>query len=205
VPTCSGVVPRRIEEHIKNEGGLGGTTLLAYFGGPPYGYVNTVVKACVAGLLRAGKVKVQPESGAEITAMRDAGVRDLFEKDRAFNRATIFPGGEDDIGVPARARICKFFQEQLQHSMDREDHAIASSRATRSRPRPPRKAIKRRDGFATLTADQSHHVLRPIAEAVIATDDAAISPSLDQLRDGFERALAIAEKGRRRPPRRTAQ
>jgi hypothetical protein len=26
VPTCSGVVPRRIEEHIKNEGGLGGTT-----------------------------------------------------------------------------------------------------------------------------------------------------------------------------------
>jgi FixJ family two-component response regulator len=28
----------------------------------------------------------------------------------------------------------------------------------------------------------------------VTTDDAAISPSLDQLRDGFERALAMAEK-----------
>jgi hypothetical protein len=127
VPACSGVVPRRVQEHIEAEGGLGGTTLLAHFGGPPYGYTANVVKACVAGLLRAGKVRLQPESGLEITAVRDAGVRDLFDKDRAFRRTNVFPAGDDDIGVPARNRICKFFEKQLGHKMDREDHLIADA------------------------------------------------------------------------------
>ncbi|MFL4905933.1 BREX system P-loop protein BrxC [Streptomyces sp. MMS24-I2-30] len=127
VPSCSGVVARRIQEHIESEGGLGGTTLLAHFGGSPYGYTANVVRACVAGLLRAGKVRLQPDGGNEITAIRDAGVRDLFDKDRAFRRATIFPAGEDDIGFQARARICKFFEERLRHRMDREDHAIADA------------------------------------------------------------------------------
>lgn len=127
VPSCCGVVPRRVQEHIEAEGGLGGTTLLAHFGGPPYGYTASVVKACVAGLLRAGKVRLQPDGGNEITAIRDAGVRDLFDKDRSFRRATIFPAGEDDIGFQARARICKFFEDRVRHRMDREDHAIADA------------------------------------------------------------------------------
>ena len=52
---------------------------------------------------------------------------DLIEKDRAFRRATIFPAGHDDIGPQTRARICKFFETQLRHPMDREDHAIADA------------------------------------------------------------------------------
>jgi hypothetical protein len=127
VPACNGVVPRRVQEHVENEGGLAGTTLLAHFVRPPYGYTANVVKACIAGLLRGGKVRIQPEGGNEITAIRDAGVRDLFEGDRAFRRSTIFPSGEDDIGPQARARICKFFDEQIHHRMDREDHAIADA------------------------------------------------------------------------------
>jgi hypothetical protein len=127
VPSCSGVVARRIQEHIESEGGLGGTTILAHFGGPPYGYTANVVKACVAGLLRASKVRLQPDGGNEITAIRDAGVRDLFEKDRAFRRTTIFPAGQDDIGPQTRARICRFFEDRLRHRMDREDHAIADA------------------------------------------------------------------------------
>ncbi len=127
IPSCAGVVPRRVQEHIESEGGLGGTTLLAHFGGPPYGYTANVVKACVAGLLRAGKVRLQPDGGNEITAIRDAGVRDLFDKDRTFRRATLFPAGDDDIGFQARARICKFFEDHLKHRMDREDHAIADA------------------------------------------------------------------------------
>jgi hypothetical protein len=85
------------------------------------------VKACVAGLLRASKVRLQPDGGNEITAIRDAGVRDLFEKDRAFRRATIFSAGQDDIGPQTRARICRFFEDRLRHPMDREDHAIADA------------------------------------------------------------------------------
>jgi hypothetical protein len=127
VPACSGVVPRRVQEWIDGERGVSGTALLAHFGGPPYGYTANVVKACVAGLLRASKVKLQPDGGAEISAVRDAGAHELFDKERGFRRATIFPVGDDDVGFQARARICKFFQDQLNHPMDRQDHAIADA------------------------------------------------------------------------------
>ena len=127
VPTCAGVVPQRVLELITDEDGAGGTTLLAKFGGPPCGYPPNIVKACVAGLLRAGKLKISPESGDDITAIRDAGVKDLFDKDRAFKRASFFPAGEDGVGYQARAKICKFFEDQLKHKMDREDHHIADA------------------------------------------------------------------------------
>ena len=131
VPACSGTVPLRIQEYVEAEGGLAGTGLLAHFGGPPFGYAPGMVQACVAGLLRAGRLRIQPEGGTEITAVRDAGVRDLFEKDRNFRRASFFPAGQDDVGFQARARICKFFEESLGHPMDREDHAIADAVALR--------------------------------------------------------------------------
>lgn len=134
VPACSGVVPTRIAEHIRAEGGTGGTALLAFFGRPPYGYTPNVVKACVAGLLRAGKIRIQPEGSAEITGFRDAGVRDLFEKDLTFKRANIFPAGDDDIGVAARNKICRFFETRLGHQMDREDTAIADAVMTHFLP-----------------------------------------------------------------------
>lgn len=127
VPTCAGVLPRRVQDTLERQGGLGGTALLATLGAPPYGHTANVVKACIAGLLRAGKMRIQPDGGHEITAVRDPGVRDLFEKDRSFRRATFFPAGDDDVGFQARARICKFFEESLQQPLDREDHAIADA------------------------------------------------------------------------------
>ncbi len=127
VATCSGVIPKRVEASIENLDGVSGSSLISEFGGPPYGYTSDLIKACVAGLLRASKIKIKPEAGTEITAPRDAGSRDVFEKDRSFRRAEIFPAGDDDIGFPARARICKFFQEQLGYAVDREDNAIADA------------------------------------------------------------------------------
>ncbi len=127
VPACSGVIPRRVQEYIESQDGLSGGSLLSHFGGPPFGYTDNVVKACVAGLLRAGRLRVTPEGGNEITAVRDAGVRELFEKDRPFRRADFFPAGDDDIGFQARARICRFFEQHLQVHLDREDHAIADA------------------------------------------------------------------------------
>ena len=59
--------------------------------------------------------------------IRDAGVRDLFERDRDFRRATIFPAGQDDIGFQARARICRFFEDRLGARVDREDDQIANA------------------------------------------------------------------------------
>ncbi len=344
VPSCAGVVPSRVLEYIERESGTTGTAVLTAFGSAPYGYAPAVVKACVAGLLRAGKLKIQNE-GVEITAVRDPGVRDLFTGDRAFRRATILPGGPDDVGPQVRARICQFFQKHLALVVDRDDTAIADAVAqkfpelstrltalqtriallpgsptgpkelTRLRDaleatvrvmRQTRQAvqavkrhlealndgvpvlltydaevvaeviakvqlahamvtvqaaqmresgaeysnveaaaarivaqlagdrpwrdvdtvgddvkaigvayvaarrqilqwqeqqadvargrIKARDGFATLTAEQSHHVLRPIALAVSTTAEDAIAPTLQQLRDGFAVRLAAAEE-----------
>lgn len=127
VTTCSGIVPQRIQEYIDAESALSGTALLAHFGGPPYGYTSNVVKACVAGLLRASRVRIQSDGTSEITAVRDAGVLDVFEKDREFRRATILPAGQDDIGVQARARICAFFEEALGLQLDRDDNVIANA------------------------------------------------------------------------------
>jgi hypothetical protein len=127
VSACSGVIPRRVQEFIELQDGLSGGGLLSHFGGPPYGYTDNVVKACVAGLLRAGRLRVTPEGGNEITAVRDAGVRELFEKDRPFRRADFFPAGNDDIGFQARAKICRFFEQHLQVHLDREDHVIADA------------------------------------------------------------------------------
>ena len=57
-----------------------------------------------------------------------------------------------------------------------------------------RARVKAREGFSTLTADQSHHVLRPIAEALPSTSEDAVSPGLMELRDGVRHALATAEE-----------
>lgn len=127
VPTCKGVVPQRVLEHIEHENTVTGTGLLAAFGGPPYGYTANVVKACVAGLLRAGKLRVQPEGGSELRAAHEPGAKELFEKDRAFRRANFSPAGEDDIGRPARARIAKLFADRLGHEAERDDNAIADA------------------------------------------------------------------------------
>jgi hypothetical protein len=57
-----------------------------------------------------------------------------------------------------------------------------------------RTRLRARRGFSTLTADQSHHVLRPIAEALPATTDDAVAPPLVALRDQVLHALEMAEE-----------
>ena len=195
VPASSGVVPRRVLEHIESEGGVGGATLLSHFGAPPYGYTANVVKACAAGLLRGGKLRIQPEGEDEITAPRDAGARDLFEKDRAFKRASLFPAGDDDIGFQARARIARFFELQLGHRIDREDHLIADGvaqyfPALAQRLREVENRLGRLPGPPHTPAELCH--LTPALESCIRacrrTKDAVrlVKKHLDALRDGAD-------------------
>jgi hypothetical protein len=128
VPACSGAVPRRVLEFVEAERGTSGAALLAWFGGPPYGYAPNVVRAAAAGLLRAGKLQIQT-GAAELSAVRDAGVREVFERDKDFRQASFFPL-VDEVGPQARARICQFFQQVFAHPMDREDQAIADAVGT---------------------------------------------------------------------------
>lgn len=193
VPVCSGTVPARIHRHIEAEGGVGGATLLAHFGRPPYGYPDNVIKACVAGLLRGGKVKIQTDTNLTLTAIRDAGVREIFTKDRAFKRANVFPG-QDDIGFKARARICKFFSRHLRHKMDREDHAIADAVSSLF-PREVRRLRDVRARLGQLPGVETPAALAALQEALergIASSRQTlptvqtVNASLDALRDGME-------------------
>src|SRR5690606_29737822 len=45
--------------------------------------------------------------------------------------------------------------------------------------------VKMREGFSTLTGEQSHRVLRPFARAVTDTTPEAIAPPLPDLKDPF--------------------
>lgn len=127
VPSCSGAAPRSIGDYIQAESSVSGATLLSHFGGPPYAYTPNLVKACIAGLLRAGRIKITPEGGAPITAVRDVGTRDIFEGDAAFKKATFTPAGTDDVGLPARARICAFFRDTFNVEVERDNPAIADA------------------------------------------------------------------------------
>ncbi len=127
VIACSGTVPTRVLEYITSEGAASGQTLLAHFGGPPYGYTANVLRACVLGLLRATRVKARTESGSTITDLRHGSAYDTFEKDRNFRRTSFSPADVDPIGLPVRAKICDFFKKAFGHEMDREDGVIADA------------------------------------------------------------------------------
>lgn len=126
-PTCQGEVPSRIEQYVVNEKGTPGARLLAHFGGPPFGYPADMVKACLAGLLRAGKIRIRPDSGTEVTSVQDPGARDLFTKDRDLKRADILPPSSQGVTARDRIAICKFFEEGLGISLDRDNDAIADA------------------------------------------------------------------------------
>jgi hypothetical protein len=127
VPACSGEIPRRVLQTIEDDEGLEGGELLKTMGSAPYGYAAGVVKACVAGLLRDGKIAIQPDTGPLITATRDAGVQDLFDKDRGFRKARFSKGGDGGTSRQDRARICRLFDELLKRELDREEGPIADA------------------------------------------------------------------------------
>ncbi|HSP79854.1 MAG TPA: BREX system P-loop protein BrxC [Myxococcaceae bacterium] len=126
VATCSGAEPSRLLQFIES-GGASGATLLSKFGKPPYGYPTDVVRACLAGLLRAGKIRIRPEQGPEITSVRDPGTRDLFRRERDLRRADFFPARDSQLTARDRISICGFFKKHLGLDLERENEAIADA------------------------------------------------------------------------------
>lgn len=193
VPTCAGPVPARVLQTIETQGGMPGQILLSMFARPPYGYPADVVKACLAGLLRGAKIRIRPESGREITSIRDEGVRDLFRLERDLARAAVLPGGAG-VGPRDRAAICRFFKESLGVELDRENDLIADAVYEHLLPR-------RRDLRDVELRLQRLPDRRPIPEPLArlgrALDECgrsrdveptvmAVRDHLDALRDGFQ-------------------
>ena len=54
--------------------------------------------------------------------------------------------------------------------------------------------VKARSGFEKLSPDQSHSVLRPIAESVFDTTADAVAPSLADMQAGFPQRLTHGEE-----------
>ncbi|MGC1306549.1 MAG: BREX system P-loop protein BrxC [Phormidesmis sp.] len=125
VPNCEGEVPTRVEQYVLEERGISGSALLAHFGGPPYGYPADVVRACLAGLLRAGKVQIRAGSGDEINSVRDPGARDVFTKAQDLKRADVLPPSDKGVTRRDLNAICQFFDRRLGDQLDRDKDAVA--------------------------------------------------------------------------------
>ena len=127
VASCAGAAPSSVLAFLSESGGTTGASVLAHFCRPPYGFPADVVRACLLGLLRAGKLRLRPEGGVEITSIKDPGVRDLFGKDRELRRAEIFPPREEKITPRDRVAICAFFKRHLDLDLERDNDAIADA------------------------------------------------------------------------------
>lgn len=191
---CSGEVPARIDSFLQQENGATGAVLLQHFGGPPCGYPPDVVRACVLGLLRAGKVRIQPESGHEITSFRDPGVQDLFLKDRDFKKAEIRPGGGGAVSGRDRVAIRRFFEESLGAEVETENEAIADAvtahfqaRAERLRELEGRLARLPHRTPAPAALDKLHKSLEAcLRPHHVEARVKAVRDHLDPLRDGLQ-------------------
>jgi hypothetical protein len=198
-PTCTGNVPSRIMEYLKGAG-ASGSTLMTHFSKPPYGYPADVIGACLAGLLRARKIRIRPEERAEITSVRDPGAKDLFRKVKeGLARADIVPAGDTEVNQRDRIAICNFFKDHFTLDLDRENDAIADAvfaqfpgrrEALRKvearlgslpdRREPPPAPIKL--GKALEDCMRDRHI-----EAIVI----AVKRNLDILRDGIEQLAII--------------
>lgn len=127
VPTCPGAAPSAIFQFVEASAGSSGETLFNRFQAPPYGFSPALIRACIAGLLRGGRIKIKTEKGSQVTSVRDEDAKELFTKDRPLRRADIFPAGEGVIKPRERNRICKFFRDVLKMDIERDNEAIADA------------------------------------------------------------------------------
>lgn len=193
--TCSGQTPQRILAHIEEEQGLSGGSLLSHFCGPPFAYTSEVVKACVAGLLRAEKVMLQTDSGKAINVVRDSGVREVFEKDGKFNKANIFPAGETEITPQLRARIRKLFKDYFNRTLDNDSMVIADA-VSQTFPEKAKDLRETIEQFDRLNVTQElpseltklQKALEDCLSRVRETNPTLkkVEHNLDALRDGFQ-------------------
>lgn len=126
VASCNGPVPQRVLKYIR-ESPCTGTTLLSHFGRPPYGYPADIVRACVAGLLRGGKIRVQPDGRPAITFFRGPDVKDVFRSIKEFRRAEYHPPREDGIKPRDLVAVAQMLSSTRGIDVDRERDKISDA------------------------------------------------------------------------------
>jgi len=127
VATCAGTEPSRIFQFIEESKGTSGTAIISHFGGPPNGYPVDVVRACLAGLLRAGKIRIRPDGAPDINYISDPGTRDLFRLDRELRKADVFPAKDGELSPRDKVAIRSFFKKHLDLELDQDNEAFADA------------------------------------------------------------------------------
>lgn len=194
IPSCDGLVPRRMIELLKKDPGLSGGALFASLGKPPCGYSDDIVRATALGLLRAGKIRIDDEQGATLTDVRDPGAQDVFKRDRNFRRASFHLALDEALTQKDRNAICKLFETYLRVELDRENGPIADAvherfGAQRERLRKMEQSFRRLPGEREFPAK-----LERFAQALeqcrrsreVEPTVKAVKANIDMLRDGFE-------------------
>lgn len=194
IASCTGSHPTRVLAEIAGRGGASGAALVSMFVGPPYGYAPDVLKACIAGLLRGGKLRIVLDKGDELKSYKDPGVSDLFHSERVFRSAEYFPAAEDQLTPRDRTAIRKLFEKYANDAIDNDNEALADA-AFKHFP----KARESLRAVETLLARLPNRpglppVLKKFAVALengnrsrkVDETVNALKRDVDTLRDGFE-------------------
>ncbi len=124
--TCSGRVPSDVLAYVTEHGAVQGASLVATFGSPPHGVLPDVLRACVVGLLRARKIRVEIPGVGEVTSIIDEGARELL-KDSGLRKAKLTLNTVETLDPRARNAICGFFKDCLGKDVARDNDAIADA------------------------------------------------------------------------------
>ena len=122
----------------------------------------------------------------ELSQLRQAEALSGIESDAEVVTAQLAadrPWREAARLTPATERIASKYVEIRRGLLNKQN---SEAEAARGR-------VKLLPGFATLDADQSHRVLKPIADVLVETSPEAISPTLVEVRDGFASRIHLAE------------
>jgi hypothetical protein len=191
---CSGREPSRILRYVEAANGATGHTLLKEFARPPFGWPTDVVRACVVGLLRAGKIRLRPDEGAEITSYRDPNARDLLLGIRELRRADVLPARDAAVSPRDRVEICAFFERYLSVPLERENEPIAEATflhfpARRERLREVEALLGRlpdRPALPPALVKLASALEACVRSRHVEPTVVAVKRNLDALRDGLE-------------------
>jgi uncharacterized protein (UPF0147 family) len=125
--TADGPVPARLLQFVEEAGGSAGGVFFQHFSRPPFGFGASLLRACLAGLLRARKLRIRTEDGKVLTSHNDPGARDLFRGDRDLRRAELLPADEGSITRRDRVAIARFFKDRLGQDVQADPDGIADA------------------------------------------------------------------------------
>ncbi len=191
IPTCQGQVPSVILGFIEKGDGTAGNVLLQEFSRPPYGFPPDVVRACLAALVRAHKVKIKTEDGNTISSVADPGAREVFLQATRFKRCEILPNRDASI-TPRDLTAMRRFFETLHVDVEPTSDALAD--AVFKHFAPLRERLRMLEERYTRLPD-APSVEEPLVKLGRALEACRSSRNIDETVKAVKRELPVLQEG----------